>query len=95
MPNPVGCHLNKKNELKNKTQYSKTARWVAKKIMEPKSRGYITEIIEEIPKVTSVAPEKNDKLEATDPNPREQEILSKQISRFSKEMVSNLEPIDP
>ena len=69
--------------------------------MESKSRGYITEIIEEIPKVTSVAPEQNDKLEAipknitTAPNPGKQEILSKQISRFTKEMVSNREPIDP
>ena len=68
-----------------------SGQWVAKKVMERKYRGYIADIIVEIPKVKTVPPEKNEKLEsiprniATTPNPGKLEILLSKISRFSKD----------
>lgn len=84
--------VTKDNELRFKTQYSKsTGQWVAKKVLEPKSRHYITEIMNEIQTVTKTPPEKNERLEvipkniAPSPNPGKKNILSKQFTRFIAE----------
>ena len=84
--------VNKRNELQTKSQYSKVSgQWVAKKVMEKKYRGYIADIIVEIPKVKTVPLERNEKLETiprnigTTPNPGKLEILSSKILRFSKD----------
>ena len=83
--------VTKNNEARSNTQFSKgTNKWAPKRVMEPKSRKYIIKIMDEIPNVTNFPPETNEKLEeipqniSTTPNPGKQEILSRHISRFSK-----------
>ena len=89
------CGINRKqavtksNQLRNKSQYTKaTGQWMPKKIMEPKVKSYIPEILEEMTKVTITAPELNEKLEcipkniAPIENPGTEKLLMEQLTRF-------------
>ena len=89
------CGINRKqavtksNQLRNKSQYTKTTgQWVPKKIMEPKVKSYISEILEEMTKVTITTPELNEKLEcipkniAPIENPGTEKLLMEQLTRF-------------
>ena len=83
--------LTKNNEPRSKVNFSKvTTNWAPKKVLEPKSRMYITEIVDEISKLKVSPTEINDKLEeipkniATTPNPGKEKVLALHKSRFTK-----------
>ena len=82
--------VTKSNKPRTKTQFSKvTQEWVAKKVMEPKKMTFISEIMEEVPKVDPKTDEKNEKIEilpkniALVSNPGKEIILARQRSRFA------------
>ena len=83
--------LTKNNEPRSKFNFSKvTTNWAPKKVLEPKSRMYITEIVDEISKLKVSLTEINDKLLeitkniATTPNPGKEKELALHKSRFTK-----------
>ena len=74
------------SEGKINTQYTKvTVHYVAKKVMEPKDKNYIKEIIDEVK--SSEYSEKQATSKATIapiPNPGKESIKKSQITRFAK-----------
>ena len=76
---------------RDQVNFSKvTTNWAPKKVLEPKSHMYITEIVDEISKLKVSPPEINDKLEeipkniATTPNLSKEKVLALHKSRFTK-----------
>ena len=83
--------LTKNNEPRSKVNFSKVmTNWAPKKVLKPKSRMYITEIVDKISKFKVSPMEINDKLEeipkniATTLNPGKEKVLALHTSRFTK-----------
>ena len=86
------CGVSRKQILgegKINTQYTKvTAHYVAKKVMDPKDKNYIKEIIDEVK--SSEYSEKQTTSKATIapiPNPGKESIKKSQITRFAKNVT--------
>ena len=79
-------NLDDQGEGKINTQYTKvTAHYVAKKVMEPKYKNYIKEIIDEVKSFKYSEKQATSKATiASIPNPGEESVKKSQITRFAK-----------